>query len=82
MKKSIPALALFSFFAAVSVPPSSASAVPKMDVKVAVGVGSTTLVPRVPEIDLYDPETGDFISTVGGAPLAVVKQYIEQQKAR
>jgi hypothetical protein len=37
-----------------------------MDVKVAVGVGSTTLVPRVPEIDLFDPETGEFISTVGG----------------
>lgn len=46
--------------------PSSAHAVPKMSVKVAVGVGSTTLVPRVPEIDLYDPGTGEYISTVGG----------------
>jgi hypothetical protein len=82
MKKSIPALALFSFFAAVSVPPSSASAVPKMDVKVAVGVGSTTLVPRVPEIDLYDPETGDFISTVGGRKATTYPNWGLQLSAR
>ena len=36
-----------------------------MDVKVAVGVGGTTFVSRVPEIDLYDP-SGMFLGTVGG----------------
>ncbi len=49
--------------------PSSASAVPKMDVKVAVGIGSTTIVPRVPTIDLYEggpPDPGRYIGTVGG----------------
>ncbi|MDH3817941.1 MAG: hypothetical protein OES21_04965, partial [Myxococcales bacterium] len=45
-----------------------ASAVPKMDVKVAVGVGSTTLVPRVPDIDLYSggPDNPVYEGTVGG----------------
>jgi hypothetical protein len=52
MKKLIPALALLTLCASVWLTPSSASAVPKMDVKVAVGVGSTTLVPRVPEIEI------------------------------
>ena len=75
MKKLIPALALLTFCTAVWLPPSSASAVPKLDIKVAVGVGSTTLVPRVPTIDLYvedpPPNQGDtqemtFIGTVGG----------------
>ena len=48
--------------------PSSASAVPKMDVKIAIGVGSTTLTSRIPEIDLYDgpPPDGMFLGTVGG----------------
>jgi len=32
--------------------PASASAVPKLDIKVFLGVGSTTLVPRVPEFEL------------------------------
>lgn len=40
--------------------PSSASAVPKLDIKVFFGVGSTTLVPRVPE---YQLESG---TVVGG----------------
>ena len=69
MKKLIPALALLTFCAAVWLPPSSALAVPKMDVKVAVGIGSTTIVPRVPTIDLYEgepPDPGAFIGTVGG----------------
>jgi hypothetical protein len=46
-----------------------ASAVPKLDIKVAVGIGSTTIVPRVPTIDLYEgepPDPGAFIGTVGG----------------
>ena len=54
--------------ASVWLAPSSASAVPKMDVKVAVGVGSTTLVPRVPDIDLYSggPDNPVYEATVGG----------------
>ncbi len=68
MKKSILALAFFSFCAALSLRPSSALAVPKMDVKVSVGVGSTTLVPRVPSIDLYSggPDNPVYQGTVGG----------------
>ena len=72
MKKLIPALALLTLCSSVWLAPSSASAVPKMDVKVAVGVGSTTLVPRVPDIDLYShgPDgPGDnpvYEGTVGG----------------
>ena len=67
MKKSLPALALLSL-CAFSLPPSSASATPKMDVKIAVGVGSTTLVPRVPTIDLYSggPDNPVYEGTVGG----------------
>ena len=72
MKKLIPALALLTLCSSVWLAPSSASAVPKMDVKAAVGVGSTTLVPRVPDIDLYShgPDgPGDnpvYEGTVGG----------------
>lgn len=72
MKNLISALVLVWLFAAVWLPPSSASAVPKMDVKVAVGVGSTTLVPRLPSIDVYSSGPlgpGDnpmYLGTVGG----------------
>jgi len=68
MKKLIPALALLTLCSSVWLAPSSASAVPKMDVKVAVGVGSTTLVPRVPDIDLYSggPDNPVYEGTVGG----------------
>jgi len=66
MKKLIPALALLTLCAAVWLPPSSASAVPKMDVKIAFGVGSTTFVSRVPSIDLYVGEPPEFLGTVGG----------------
>ena len=75
MKKLIPALALLTFCTAVWLPPSSASAVPKLDIKVAVGFGSTTLVPRVPTYSLYredpppnrdDIQEMTFIGTVGG----------------
>jgi hypothetical protein len=73
MKKLIPVLALLTLCSSVWLAPSSASAVPKMDVKIAVGVGSTTLVPRVPSIDLYshgplgpgDPPI-EYVGTVGG----------------
>jgi hypothetical protein len=72
MKKLLPALALLTLCASAWLAPSTASAVPKMDVKVAVGVGSTTLVPRVPSIDLYSHGPlgpGDnpaYEGTVGG----------------
>jgi len=68
MKKPIPVLALLTLCSSVWLAPSSASAVPKMDVKVAVGVGSTTLVPRVPDIDLYSggPDNPVYEGTVGG----------------
>ena len=67
MKQRLIALALLSI-ASVCFAPNGASAVPKMDVKVAVGVGSTTLVPRVPTIDLYAPDTDPpvYLGTVGG----------------
>ena len=72
MKKLIPVLGLLTLCSSVWLAPSSASAVPKMDVKIAVGVGSTTLVPRVPTIDLYSHGPlgpGDnpvYEGTVGG----------------
>lgn len=82
MKQRLSALVLFGLCTSIWLAPSSASAVPKMDVKVAVGVGSTTLVPRVPEIDLYDPETGDFISTVGGRKASTYPNWGLQLSAR
>jgi hypothetical protein len=67
MKKLLQALASLCLCASVWVAPSPASAVPKMDVRVFLGVGSTTLVPRVPEIDLYlDGEDPMYLGTVGG----------------
>ena len=68
MKIRFPAFALLALGAAFSLVPSSASAVPKMDVKVAVGVGSTTLVSRLPSIDLYSggPDNPVYVATVGG----------------
>ena len=70
MKKLIPALALLTLCASVWLTPTSASAVPKMDVKVAVGVGSTRFVPRVPTIHLYEGDDpmnpGPYLGTVGG----------------
>ena len=69
MKKLLPVLTLLTLCAAAWLPPSSASAVPKLDIKVAVGIGSTTIVPRVPAIDLYEgepPDPGAYIGTVGG----------------
>lgn len=68
MKKPFPALALLSFCASAWLAPSPASAVPKMDVKVALGVGSTTFVSRLPTIDVYSggPDNPVFETTVGG----------------
>jgi len=81
MKKLIPALALLALCTSVWLTPSSASAVPKMDVKVAVGIGSTTLVPRVPTIDLYD-EMGMFLGEVGGRSPATFVNWGMQLGAR
>jgi hypothetical protein len=54
------ALALVALCGSTLLMPSSASAVPKLDIKVFLGVGSTTLVPRVPEFTL------DSGTVVGG----------------
>jgi hypothetical protein len=70
MKKLLAALAVLTLYAAILLPPSSASAVPKLDIKVAVGLGSTTIVPRFPSYSIYegdDPNNpGPLIGTVGG----------------
>ena len=80
-KKLFPALALLTACVATSVMPSTASAVPKMDVKIAVGVGSTTLVARVPNIDLYD-DMGTLLGTVGGRDPATFANWGMQMGAR
>jgi hypothetical protein len=70
MKKLLPALALLTLCASAWLAPSTAAAVPKMDVKVAFGVGSTRFVPRVPTINIYegdDPTNpGRYLGSVGG----------------
>lgn len=82
MKKSPAVLALLTVAAATAVAPRSASAVPKMDVKVAAGVGSSTLVPRVPEIQLFDPETGEDLGLVGGRSASTFPNWGLQLSAR
>ncbi|RLB36524.1 MAG: hypothetical protein DRH30_14785 [Deltaproteobacteria bacterium] len=52
MKRLFPALALLTVCASVWLAPASASAVPKLDIKIFFGVGSTSLVPRLPEFEL------------------------------
>ena len=64
MKRPLSALTI-AIAAGAWLATSPAGAVPKMDVKVAVGVGSTTLVPRLPSIDLFDAD-GNFLGSVGG----------------
>jgi hypothetical protein len=81
MKKLLPAFALLTFCAAVWLPPSSASAVPKLDIKVAVGVGSTTLVPRFPTQSLTDPD-GNPVGEVGGRNPATFFNWGMQLGAR
>jgi len=66
MKKLLSALALTALCTVAWLTPSSASAVPKMDVKVAVGVGSTTLVPRLPSIEIPDWQNPGETLNVGG----------------
>lgn len=66
MKKLISALAIGTLCASAWLTPSSASAVPKMDVKVAAGVGSTTLVPRLPDIPIPNTMPPPDTVIVGG----------------
>ncbi len=72
MKKLLPALALLTLCATVWLAPSPASAVPKMDVKIFFGVGSTSFVPRLPELTLPSGaliggrQSSSFISWQGG----------------
>ena len=47
-------LATLVWAGAFALNPATASAVPKLDVKVFLGVGSTTFVPRLPTIVLDD----------------------------
>ena len=88
MKKLLPILALLTVCASVWLTPSSASAVPKMDVKVAVGIGSTTIVPRVPSIDLYSTGPGGpndnpvYEGSVGGRSRATFTNWGMQLGAR
>ena len=88
MKKLTPVLALLTVCASVWLTPSSASAVPKMDVKVAVGIGSTTIVPRVPSIDLYSTGPGGpndnpvYEGSVGGRSRATFTNWGMQLGAR
>lgn len=90
MRQLLSALTTACFCAAVWLAPSTASAVPKLDIKVAVGIGSTTIVPRVPDIDLYEGEppepgetfTGRFIGTVGGRNPASFVNWGMQLAAR
>lgn len=68
MNKTLFACSLLMLGAATWLAPAPASAVPKMNVKVAVGVGSTTYVSRVPKIDVYSggPDNPVFVGTFGG----------------
>lgn len=52
MKQLPRTLALLTVCASVWLTPASASAVPKLDIKVFLGVGSTSFVPRLPEFSL------------------------------
>ena len=57
--RSAPFIVLFTVCLSIWLIPTSASAVPKLDIKVFVGVGSTTWVPRAPEYEL--PQSGAVI---------------------
>ena len=66
MSRTLAVLASLAIAVSALLATAPASAVPKMDVKVAVGVGSTTLVSRLPEIDLFGGDPPEFIGSVGG----------------
>ena len=83
MKKSLAVLTVLAIATGTWLAPNAASAVPKMDVKVAVGVGSTTLVPRLPSITLYDPGPPiTELGTVGGRSAATFANWGMQLGAR
>jgi hypothetical protein len=77
MKKLLPALTVLALCASVWLAPSAASAVPKLDIKIAAGVGSTTFVSKVPTIDLYSggPDNPVFEGTVGGSQPATFTNW-------
>jgi len=80
MKKHLSALTL-AIAASAWLAPSPAAAVPKMDVKVAVGVGSTTFVPRLPSIQLFDMN-GQALGAVGGRNASTFPNWGMQLAAR
>lgn len=88
MNKLVAALTALTVCASAWLAPTPASAVPKMDVKIAVGVGSTTLVPRVPDIDLYQTGPGGpddnpiYVGTVGGRRRGTFANWGMQLAAR
>jgi len=67
LKKLFPALTVLTLCASAWLAPSSASAVPKLDIKVSVGVGSSRFVSRVPFIDIYSDDVPPvLLGAVGG----------------
>jgi hypothetical protein len=82
MKKLLPVLIVLAFCASVWLAPSSASAVPKLDIKVAVGVGSSRFVSRVPFIDLYTGDPLVLLGTVGGSDPAFFPNWGMKLAAR
>ncbi|MGB5809956.1 MAG: outer membrane beta-barrel protein [Polyangiales bacterium] len=82
MTRRLPLLGWLIVCAAVSLVPATASAVPKLDIKVFFGVGSTTLVPRLPEIELPDGteiggrQRSSFVSWQGGVSARVTSRKV------
>ena len=77
MSKLLAALTALAVCTSVWLAPTSASAVPKMDVKVAVSVGSTTLVPRLPALEIPNwrpPPAPDTVS-IGGRSRATFPNW-------
>ena len=56
MKNLVSALFLLALFCGLSSVPTRARAVPKLNIKVFIGAGSTTLVPRLPSFELDSGE--------------------------
>jgi hypothetical protein len=82
MKKLLSALTVLALCASVWLAPSSASAVPKLDIKVAIGVGSSRFVSRVPFIDLYTGDPLTLLGTVGGSDPAFFPNWGMKLAAR
>lgn len=75
-------MAVASVIAAGLMVPAEAAAVPKLDIKVFLGVGTTTFVPRLPEIELADGtvvggrERESFFSWQGGLSARVTSRKV------